>query len=222
MGLFDFFKSGEGGAPAPRQLDHPEQLQQGDMVQFDFCQQPQLSNRSYTVTRFETLDCGGESSKRCYLWLKDGEQSIRILAASGDQIEVAIELLPEDLLQLVEEQAVVELLNPDSGMLHVLEAVQPPQRLPDSLQGWGNEQYRQEGYLKAYRYATDYRHRTMPSAQNGGEIGCDYAFLVSDDRQHRLEFLVFDGGRTEVYIATLLPLRKFREFWPAASSRHST
>lgn len=217
MGLFDFLTETHR-APTPRTLDHPQQLQLGDMVQFEFCPQPQLSNRSFTVSRFQTLDSGGETEKRGYIWLQDGAQAIRILAAAGESIEVAMELLPDDLLQLVDQEDVMDLLDPDSGNLHRLKAIVPPDQLPELLRGWGAAEYRQEGFVKAYRYEKDYRHRLMPPQRGGGEVGCDYAWLVSPDRQHRLEFVVFDGGRTEVYIATQLPIRKIRELWPAAQA----
>ncbi|MBF0470128.1 MAG: hypothetical protein HQL48_02005 [Gammaproteobacteria bacterium] len=210
-----------GDEPPPRSLEHPRDLQPGDIIQFDFTAQPQLRNQGFTVREIWTLDTGGDESKRIYFQLEGVEHNFRLRVVNDREIEVAMELLPDELLQLFDEEAIVELLDVESGTQHLLQTLAPPDELGDTFSGWCAALYRQEGYVTAYRYHHDYRHQQIPDEMGRGEVGCDLAWLVSDDRQHLLEFRIFDGGRTEVHLAVILPLRKIAELWPAGKKGES-
>ncbi|HIF54659.1 MAG: hypothetical protein ABGX40_05645 [Methylococcales bacterium] len=212
MGLFDRFKEKQ---VAVRQLDHPRDLLVGDMVDFALMNQPGLSHKSFQVTQIWTLDLGGDKQQRIYFQLEDGEATIRLRVVDQDTVELGLEVYPEILLAFFSEADIAGILDADSGVNHHLKARVSVQDAPQELVGWVAEKYRQEGFNLAYRYDQDYRDRSLPEYMDGSEEGCDFAWLFSDDRQHALEFRVFDGGRTEAHLCAYIPLRKIDALWPA-------
>jgi len=215
MGLFDRFKHKEASA---RQLEHPRDLLVGDMVEFALMGQTELSNKSFQVTKIWTLDLGGDQHKRIYFQLEDADSPIRLRVIDNNTVELGREVYPETLLQVFSEEDIAAILDPDTGVNHHLKAAISMQDVPSELVGWVAKKYRQEGFNLAYRYEDDYRDRTLPEHSGDGEEGCDFAWLISDDRQYALEFRVFDGGRTEAHLCAYIPLRKIDSLWPAKQS----
>ena len=212
MGLFDRFKEKE---PVARQLEHPRDLLVGDMVEFALMSQAGLTNKSFQVSKIWTLDLGGDRHKRIYFQLDDTETNIRLRVVDKDTVELGLEVYPETLLKVFSETDIATILDPDSGVNHRLKAMISMTDLPQILAGWVAKKYRQEGFELAYRYEDDYRNKSLPEHVDGCEEGCDFAWLFSDDRQHALEFRVFDGGRTEAHLCAYIPLRKIDALWPA-------
>lgn len=212
MGLFNRFKNKETAA---RKLDHPRDLLMGDMVEFALMNQLQLINQSFQVSKIWTLDLGGDKHKRTYFQLDNAEQNIRLRIVSDDVLELGLEVYPDTLLKIFSEADITDILDPDSGVNHQLSINVPITKIPQELVGWVTKNYRQEGFELAYRYEDDYRNKSLPDFVDGGEDGCDFAWLISDDRKYALEFRVFDGGRTEVHLCAYVPLRKIDSLWPA-------
>ncbi|MCK4842890.1 MAG: hypothetical protein KAT04_13590 [Methylococcales bacterium] len=211
MGLFDRFKK----QAEARALDHPRDLLVGDMVDFSLMSQAELTNKSFEVTKIWTLDLGGDRHKRTYFQLKDAATNLRLRVVNDDVLELGMEVTPETLLQVFTESDIATILDPDTGVNHQLKTNSGLSNLPVELAGWIAENYRQEGFELAYRYDGDYRDKSLPEAVGGGEQGCDFAWLISDDREYGLEFRVFDGGRTEAHLCAYIPLRKIESLWPA-------
>jgi hypothetical protein len=212
MGLFDRFKNEQ---PVARVLDHPRDLLTGDMVDFALMSQANLTNKSFQVTKIWTLDLGGDQRKRTYFQLNDAGQSIRLRVVGDDVLELGLEVYPETLLEVFSEDDISDILDADSGVNHQLRLNVPRKKIPEELVGWVSKKYRQEGFELAYRYEDDYREKSLPESIDGGEDSCDFAWLFSDDREHALEFRVFDGGRTEAHCCAYIPLRKIESLWPA-------
>jgi hypothetical protein len=212
MGLLDRFKEKK---PVARQLEHPSDLLMGDMVEFALMSQAGLTNKSFQVSKIWTLDLGGDRHKRIYFQLDDTETNIRLRVVDKDIIELGLEVYPETLLEVFSEADIATILDPGSGVNHRLKAIISMTDLPQALVGWVVKKYRQEGFELAYRYEDDYRNKSLPEHIDGCEEGCDFAWLISDDRQHALEFRVFDGGRTEAHLCAYIPLRKIDALWPA-------
>ena len=217
MGLFDWFSKGNKEEEAHRVLEHPRDLEVGDMVKFAFAEQAEISGVSFNVNRIRTLDIGGDAHKLTYFMLTDADNKVRLRVVDDDRVEVAQEILPPTLFKIFNEDDVAEALDPEGGDHHILHA-REAEKLPAELKPWVGSTYRQEGYVKAYRYEGDFRNRSLPSSVDEGEIGCDYAYFITDDRRYGLEFRIFDGGRTEVHLCAFLPLRKIEELWPGTNS----
>lgn len=196
-----------------RSLEHPKDLQVGDMIEFELMEQEILANRSFQVSEIWTLNYSSATHSKTYFELNDIDEKIR-LSVQKDHIEVAMQVLPETLLEIFEEQDIAIILDPDSGVNHQLKAKIKMKKLPAELKGWVTKKYNQEGFEIAYRYSGDYRNKSLPEHSDAGEIECDYAWLVSGDRQFSIEFRVFDGGRTEVHLCAMIPLRKIISLWP--------
>ncbi len=210
------FGEKRGEEAPPRCLDHPKDLQTGDILKFGFTAQKAVSNGSFTVLEVTTLDLGGEESKKTLFSLSGGQDSLRLAVtndARGDRLEVGLSLLPDDVGQLFPLEAFVDLLDPDTGVHHVLERIAEP----EPFGGWTAPVYRQEAGKNAYRYKGDYRKRLMPQDADAGH-GLSYYYLVSDDRRHAIEVQVYDGGHTEVYLLAYLSASNIEELWPAAQS----
>lgn len=212
MGLFDVFKRKE---EVVRVLEHPRDLLIGDMVDFALMDQVQLNNQSFQVTDIWTLDLGGDNHKWTYFQLNNVAQNIRLRVVSHDVVELGLQIYPDDLLEIFAETDIAHILDADSGVNHRLNLSIALADIATEQQGWVATTYRQEGFELAYRYDEDYRDKPLPDFVGGDELGCDFAWLISDDRAHGLEFRVFDGGRTEVYLCAYLPRRKIDALWPA-------
>jgi len=216
MGFLDKIGWGQEEEKA-RVLEHPRDLQLGDMLEFSIMPQIQLNSKTMEVVDIWTLNYGNSSHKQVYFNLRDIDQKIRLRVVDNDTLEVALSVLPEQLLQVFSEDDIGQILDTESGVNHHLQAkISNADDLPAELSGWVTQQYRQEGFEIAYRYNNDYRDKAIPDYSDAGEVECDYAWLVSDDRQYSVEFRVFDGGRTEVHLCAMIPLRKIESLWPAA------
>ncbi|MEN8166355.1 MAG: hypothetical protein ABFS39_12530 [Pseudomonadota bacterium] len=215
MGFFKKFGWNKGGEESPRCLEHPRDLEPGDMLKFAFSDQGEISGASFTLDRVRTLDLGGDDNKLTYFMLSDAENQVRLRVVDDDTLEVALEVLPDALFSAVKKGDVAMALDPDSGSHNIIKA-RKVDKIPLDMRQWVGKVYRQEGYVKAYRYEGDYRKRALPTTIQEGEQGCDYAYFVSDDRQRALEIRVFEGGRTEVHLCVFLPLRKIEELWPGS------
>jgi len=194
-----------------RSLDHASQLQPNDIIKFGFTAQNHLSNQSFKVEQVHTLDTGGEHKKKTLFFLQGNEQRIR-LSLHEEKAEIAIQIYPDDVSQIFNVDAFVEMLDPDSGVHHMLEK----QGEPEKLTGWTGLVYRQEAGQNAYLYDQDYRQRLMPTDGSAGQE-FSYYYLISDDRKYALEVQVFDGGQTNVWLMVYLPLSKIEELWPASA-----
>lgn len=215
MGLFDRFKNNQ---PEARTLDHPRDLLVGDMIDFALMKQPELNNKSFQVTSIWTLDLGGDNKKRIYFQLSDAGVKVRLRVVNDDTLEFGLEVYPEDLLTLFSQSDIESILDPDSGVNHQLKIKGKLKNIPPEFTGWVTKKYHQEGFELAYRYEGDYRLKSLPDSLEGNESGCDFAWLISEDREYAVEFRVFDGGRTEAHLCTYLPIRKIESLWPAKQS----
>jgi hypothetical protein len=206
----------KGEDKGPRLLEHPRDLCPGDMLKFEFSAQAEITNKTFTVEKIWTLVTGeGAHNKRIYFGLVDSAVHVRLRVVDEDQIELAIEVLPEDLLAVFKKQEVIDLLASETGALGLLKT-RKLEKVPAQFHSWIAKVYRLEASLISYRFSGNYRNKPVPTEQGSGETGCDFYSLVADDREHSVEFRVFDGGRTEVHLCIVLPRRKIEELWPAA------
>ncbi|MDQ7016247.1 MAG: hypothetical protein Q9N68_07720 [Gammaproteobacteria bacterium] len=207
------FGSEKDAAPA-RRLEHPKNLQIGDIAKFGFAAQAAISNQSFVIEDVHSYDLGGEQKRKTVFTTENSDGVLLRLAVieerHQERLEIAIPLLPDDVQQIFDIDAFVDLLNPDTGTHHVLE------RIADvaELEGWTAPVYRQEQGHNAYFYDRDYRGLSLPEDADEG-TAFSYYLLVSDDREYALEVQVFDGGQTEVYLLAYLAVEKIEELWPA-------
>ncbi len=210
-GIFNKGRGADKNIPA-RSLDHPRDLQAGDIIKLGFAAQEGIGNRSFTVETVTTFDLGENHQKTVFTIETAGERFRMAVVRDGmdEWLEIARQVLPDDVQQVFDVEAFINLLDPDTGVNHVLERIHEP----DFLTDWTAPVYRQEAGHNAYYYSDDYRDSELPHDADEGEA-FSYYLLVSDDRRFALEVQVYDGGRTEVYLIVYLPVSKIEELWPA-------
>ena len=218
MGIFRGIFGGRrrGKDSTVRVLEHPRDLGVGDILKFGFASQQGISNQSFTVRDINTCDLGGEAHKKVLFSIEGAELRCRLAVVedgAGERLEVGRTLMPDDVAQVFERDAFIDLLDSDTGVHHALERAGEPA----FLAGWTACEYRQEAGHNAYVYAGNYRARPMPLDADEGDA-FSYYFLMADDRQFALEVQVYDGGRTEVYLLCYLRISKIEELWPAGRS----
>jgi len=217
MSFFKNLFSSEADEPPARRLEHPKNLQVGDIAKFGFAAQAAISNQSFVIEDVHSYDLGGEQKRKTVFTTENSDGCLLRLAVvkerQQERLEIAIPLLPDDVQQIFEMDAFIDLLDPDSGTHHVLERIAEV----EGFDGWVAPVYRQEQGHNAYFYEKDYRGLSLPEDADEG-TAFSYYLLVSDDRNYALEVQVFDGGQTEVYLLAYLEVEKIEELWPAKAS----
>ncbi|MCP5093357.1 MAG: hypothetical protein GY949_20805 [Gammaproteobacteria bacterium] len=170
MGLFDWLGAGKKEEAAQRLLDHPRDLEVGDIVKFAFADQTEISGVSFNVDRIRTLDTGGDEHKLTYFLLSDADNKIRLRVVDDDRFEVALEVLPATLFKLFKEDDVAQALDPEGGDHQVLTA-RKAEKLPPELKSWVGTAYRREGCVNAWLLAGDYRILLPGRTEDEGESG---------------------------------------------------
>jgi len=101
----NWFKKLIGGADeqeAPRVLDHPKDLQTGDIIKFGFCGLDDLSNASATVKEINTYDLS--AGQRKTVFTLDAAGPLYFMAVNNERgietIEVSRLILPPVVEQL--------------------------------------------------------------------------------------------------------------------------
>ncbi|MDQ6963005.1 MAG: hypothetical protein Q9M28_10870 [Mariprofundaceae bacterium] len=211
MGFFKSIFSKSEPEPTARSLDHASDLEPKDIVKFGFSAQQILSNQSFKVRKVQTLDTGGEHKKKTLFTLEGSDKDLRLSVEDNDA-ELALQIYPDDVSQIFNVDDFVEMLDPDSGVHHMLKSIGKP----EDFAGWVGSTYRQESGQNAYLYNQDYRQHRMPT---DGSTGHEFSYykLITDDRKYALEVHVLDGGQTNVYLIAYLALNKIEELWPSAA-----
>nr|VFJ44341.1 MAG: hypothetical protein BECKFW1821A_GA0114235_100657 [Candidatus Kentron sp. FW] len=214
--LKNLFRTDRKDTGDTRVLDHPRDLQVGDIVKFGFTSQQGLGNQSMRVEGIDTCDLGGEQHKKILFTLQGADARMRLAIVDqgrGERLEIGAAVFPEDVEQIFDMDAFIDLLDPETGVHHVLERIGEPPHLA----GWVGPVYRQEAGHNAYYHVGDYRSRPLPDLEEEGDA-FSYYLLVSDDRGFGVEVRVYDGGRTEVTLLVYLALSKIEELWPAGDA----
>ncbi len=217
MSFFKSIFSSETDEPPARRLEHPKNLQVGDIAKFGFAAQAAISNQSFVIEDVHSYDLGGEQKRKTVFTTENSDGCLLRLAVvkerQQERLEVAIPLLPDDVQQIFDMDAFIDLLDPETGTHHVLERIAEA----EEFDGWVAPVYRQEQGHNAYFYEQDYRGLSLPEDADEG-TAFSYYLLMSDDRNYALEVQVFDGGQTEVYLLVYLAPEKIEELWPAKVS----
>ncbi len=217
MSFFKNLFKREETQPPPRQLEHPKDLQPGDIIKFGFTSQTDISNETFRVKSIKTYDLGGDGKKKTVFTIESGKSvfELAIVDERGEEfLEVSRPVLPETVEQIFDIRKFAHIFDQDSGVNHLLERIGEP----DHIAGWTAPLYRQEMGHQAYLHAGDYRERVLSRLADGCE-GFDYYLLVSDDRRFSIQIEVYDGGRTEVKLTIYLEISKIEELWPSLNSK---
>ncbi len=213
MNFFKRFLKGSDDNVTPRALDHPKNLQPGDIIKFGFCGIDELSNVTAVITEVNTYDINVNQQKTVFTL--DAAGTFYFLSIqnnrTGDTLELGKLVLPAAVDHLFGFDQFAKIIESDSvdGML-------TRKKEPNDLAGWTSKSYYQEAFNEAYFHSGDYREKTLPLSKDQSSA-FDYYFIVSQDRKYAVQIEVHDGSRTDVLLLAYLPLRSIEEMWPAAA-----
>jgi hypothetical protein len=200
-----------------RQLDHPKQLNVGDMISLDdsFSLPPQLRGQQLRVEAVHTYEfersqhtewqLKGHGTDTLYLSLEEDDETLLAFSMKigRKQVEQLFDL--DDFGAIFEEPGQAE-LSPQALS----------QELATQLEHWLGTQYHQVGFAEfGYFHREDYRGLKPPQDADGatGEPFENYR-LLDQDETRALEVEVYEGGDTDVMLTLYRPLTDIREYWP--------
>jgi len=194
----------------PRTLEHPRDLNLGDIIKFRYLAQPELSNKQFQIASINTYDfedrkqtefaLSGDTTNKLFLIVDDNDDDTFLsISRKISRPEV------ENLFSLDEFAEIFD--SEDHTLLH-------RQNEPDSLTAWTAKQYRQEIYAEGgYYHKGDYRGKTVPMSENEGDE-FEYYLAIDDSRSFVIEAEVYDGGETDVIVTIRRPISDIEEMWP--------
>ncbi|GLP95676.1 hypothetical protein [Paraferrimonas sedimenticola] len=213
MGFFDklFGKKAEA---EPRQLNHPSQLNQGDMIVLDdsFALPGLLRGQQFKV---ESVNCYEYQNSRAPEWILRGNgQHTLFLSIEQDDEEylaVSIKLTRAEVESCFDMDAFADIF--EEGVFAELEGHEQD----GELAGWLNGRYRQTDFAEfGYFHRADYRHTRPPQDANQSHGDAFEAYqLVNDNETHAIDIEVYENGETDVMLTLYRPVSDIREYWPA-------
>ncbi len=197
--------------PPVRQLETPDDLQQGDIITFRFLPQESLSGKSFQVMGIDTLDF---KQGRFTVFTIQGENRHPLYLTeciNGEERYLAIRQKINRAIvdKLFSLEAFSTIL--DEGYGEELKTVTAS---IEQLEGWLAESYHKAiDCRKGYRHSGDYRNRVLPRYEDESQ-GFDYYLLMDKTEAFGVEIEVYDEGESDVYIALYLPLSVIESLWP--------
>lgn len=209
-----FGGKGADKSASPRVLDHPRDLQQGDIIKFKFMPQADLSNKQFQVIGINTYDFEDRHQTEFTLSGEAGDD-IHMIVDESDDAPVLTFSIKVDRSLVGRIFDIDEFAGIFDGDGHAVLKCHLDQNVPDPLSGWMAKLYRQEVQAEdGYYHKGDYRGRSLPEGEEEGD-SLEYYRLVSDDREYLVEAEVYEGGETDVLITIRRPLSDIEEMWPA-------
>ncbi len=201
MGLFDRL-FGEKNEPVARNLEHPRDLQEKDIITFSFTPWDEFSHQRFVVQAVNNYNDPNNYSYLRRVCVLEGEENplplyLAVTKERGiDQIEIFQAITADITETLFNMEQLIAILEgeEDAGFLECY------QHQDNLLDKWTAPSYSQE---IAAKYLT----------LEGEPL--NYYRLLSDDSQYILEINVFEQGKTDVYLGVRIPLNKIEELWPA-------
>ena len=196
-----------------RELNHPRDLQTGDIIKFQYLPQSDLSNKQFEISNINTYDFEDRNLTEFTL-TGDNKDAIYLIVNETDDepfLSLSKKIQRPDVEKLFDLDEFSELFdNEDHSLLNRLNE-------PENLENWTANQYRQEIFAEGgYFHKGDYRNKIIPEDENSGD-DFEYYLAIDDSRKHVVEAEVYDDGETDVIITLRLPLTSIEEMWASAS-----
>lgn len=209
-----------GKKEAPkRQLDHPTQLLEGDMISLDdsFALPSQLRGQQLRVEAVHTYEYEGSQSSEFLLRGHSGE-AIFLSYVQDDDSYLSFSIkINSDQVEQVFDLDQFALIFEEEGQPK-LKTLALSDELTTQFQQWLSDEYRQvESGCFGYFHRQDYRGQTPPQdkGKNSGEAFESYC-LENGQQSHAVDIEVYEGGETEVMLTLYRPVTDIRQYWPAS------
>ncbi|MEM9101583.1 MAG: hypothetical protein AAGB12_04615 [Pseudomonadota bacterium] len=195
-----------------RALDHPKDLNKGDMIQMidSFSLPSHLKNQMLTVKSVNTyqfkhkntFEFTLENSENSILFLtieeEDGQEYARFsISIERDQVDVLFTL--DQFAHIFDSEDWV--------------SIEQKGELPES-ERWLAESYSQKNAPeKGFYYEGDYRNQVISKYVEDGGEPFEFIGLYSDDDKQGIEIEVWEDGETDVYLSIFRPLSDLSELY---------
>lgn len=205
-------------APPQRELNHPSQLNIGDMISLDdsFALPAQLRGQQLKVEAVSTYEferqqqtewvLKGHSNDAIYLSIEEDDETSLALSMKVSRAQV------EQLFSLDQFSAIFD--EPGHAELNT-QALTP--ELATQLEQWLGKQYHQVTFAAfGYFHREDYRGQKPPQDADGATgAPFEYYVLLDETESRAVEVEVYEGGDTDVCLTLYRPLTDIRDYWPA-------
>lgn len=203
--------------PPPRQLSHPNHLQQGDMISLDdsFALPAQLRGQQLRVEAVNTYEF---ERKQMTEWVLKGHSNDSLYLSLDEDDETylgfSLKINRAQVEQLFDLDAFSDIFEED-----VQANLQVQATVPEQLEQWLGKQYHQVNFAQfGYFHRQDYRGQRPPQDEDGatGDPFESYQ-LLDDDENFSIEVEVYEGGETDIMLTLYRPLSDIREYWPGTA-----
>jgi len=196
-----------------RTLNHPRDLNTGDIIKFQYLPQIDLSNKQFEISNINTYDFEDRNLTEFTLSGDNKDPIYLIINETDDEpfLSLSRKIQRPDVEKLFDLDEFSELFdNENHSLLNRLSE-------PENLENWTSNQYRQEIFAEGgYFHKGDYRNKNIPEDESAGD-DFEYYLAIDDTRKYTVEAEVYDDGETDVIITLRLPLTSIEEMWASAS-----
>ncbi len=206
-----FGKGGKGDSEAIRSLNHPADLDKGDIIKLSFLDQQDLSNKRFEVDDVNTYDFKGEQSTSFTLKGESDECVFLSVRRNNGKEYLAFSRLMKrsEVLELFDEQDFASVF--DEGANTRLKR----RAIPAGFEDWTASEYvEEEDCSKGYYHEGDYRNRSLPRFEDES-CSLEYYLLEDPHGDFAIEIEVYESGETEVSAIAYLDMPGIEELWPA-------
>lgn len=204
--------------PPQRKIDHPSQLNVGDMISIDnsFALPVQLRGQQLRVEAINTYEF--ERSQQAEWVLKGhGNDTIFLSLEEDDDTYLAFSLkISRSQVEQIFDLEQFSTLFDEPGHAN-LQTQELSADISNQLEQWLGKQYHQVTFAAfGYFHREDYRGLKPPQDASGATgTPFEYYLLLDNDESHAVEVEVYDGGSTDVVLTLYRPLTDIRDYWPA-------
>ncbi|MFT7686762.1 MAG: hypothetical protein ACI9FB_002108 [Candidatus Azotimanducaceae bacterium] len=198
--------------PEARELQHPRDLNIGDLIQLSdsFGLPPRLRDQTFKVLAVVTYQFEHNYSTSFNLEGLNDDLIDLTIEEEGGRARAAFSLSVDRTLveQIFDMDEFSAIFDPDTTAI-----VKPIESL--DLSPWLADVYTQESSAEsAYFYAKDCRASGPSEYEDEGEA-FEYYSLVNASRSHGVEIEVYESGETDVSLTLYRPVDDIKELWPA-------
>lgn len=213
----NLFGSNDTESPPQRQLNHPRDLNVGDLVKFKLYAPPLIAGHTFKVNAVNTYDyksgleteftLQGSVSQAVFMTIENTDE--------GSEVRLSVKQPRNIIEKLFDLDQFADIFDNESGPVSIERQTNPddPGHALDDLQGWTAPVYHRQTFAaRGYYHNGDYRNGTIPQDSDNCEE-LDYYGLLSDDEKHEVEIEIFDDDE-DVLLTLVSDESIIEELWP--------
>ncbi|EWH10834.1 hypothetical protein DS2_06071 [Catenovulum agarivorans DS-2] len=214
MGFFSKLFGGDSSTQVSK-ISHPNQLKQGDVVNFcdSFALPELIRKQSYQVAKVNTYQFEHQVINEFVLQGGHHQQVFMSIESDDEEwLNLSIKLKRSQVGQLFDLEQFAEIFEEESQPELALQVEEP------ELNNWLAPVYFRQNYAqRGYFYDQDFRPNKPSLEEDDGSEPFDYFSLSNADESHSVEIEVWQDGDTDVLLSIHRPLTDIVDMYPGAS-----